>query len=69
MLRIVWTTKNILILLCAWHVLKAWHLHKMEKTKDVEVRRMIIHDLHDVMYMSIKPKENIENNKGEMKVL
>ncbi len=41
----------------------------MEKTKDVEVRRMIIHDLHDVMYMSIKPKENIENNKGEMKVL
>jgi hypothetical protein len=22
-----------------------------------------------VMYMSIKPKENIENNKGEMKVL
>jgi hypothetical protein len=31
--------------------------------QNVEVQRRIIHDLHDVMYMSIKPKENIETLK------
>jgi hypothetical protein len=43
----------------------------MEKIKDVEVWWMIFHDLHDVMYMSIEPKENIETFKkqGRMKVL
>jgi hypothetical protein len=35
----------------------------MEKIKDVEVRQIILHDLHDVMYISIKPKENIETFK------
>jgi hypothetical protein len=35
----------------------------MEKIKDVEVQWIILHDLHDVMYMSIKPKENIETFK------
>jgi hypothetical protein len=35
----------------------------MEKIKDVEVQRRIIRDRHDVMYMSIKPKENIETFK------
>jgi hypothetical protein len=35
----------------------------MEKIKDVEVQQIILHDLHDVMYMSIEPKENIETFK------
>jgi hypothetical protein len=35
----------------------------MEKIKDLEVERRIIHGLHNVMYMSIKPKENIETFK------
>jgi hypothetical protein len=63
MLRVVWAIENIPIFLCAWHVLKTWHLHVMEKIKDVEVRQIILHDLHDVMYISIKPKENIETFK------
>jgi hypothetical protein len=41
MLRIVWAMENILIFLCVWHILKAWHLHAMEKIKDVET---ILHD-------------------------
>jgi len=63
MLRIFWVTNNIPIFPYAWHVLKAWHLHVMEKIKDVEVQRITFHDLHDVMYMSIEPKENIETFK------
>ncbi len=71
MLRIFWVTNNIPIFPYAWHVLKAWHLHVMEKIKDVEVQRITFHDLHDVMYMSIEPKENIETFKkrGKMKVI
>jgi len=71
MLRIVWTIDNIPIFLYAWHVLKTWWLHAMEKVKYVEIRQIIFCDLHDVMYMSIKPKENIETFKewGRMKVL
>jgi hypothetical protein len=30
------------IYLCCWHVLKAWHLHGIEKIKDVEVRGGIL---------------------------
>jgi hypothetical protein len=43
----------------------------MEKIKDVEVWWMTFHDLCDVMYMSIKPKENIQTFKEwrKMKVL
>jgi hypothetical protein len=41
------------IFLCYWHVLKARHLHRIEKIKDVEVDSGIIQELHDVMYMSI----------------
>jgi len=69
MLRIVWAMKNIFF--CACHVLKAWCLRTMEKIKDVEVWRIILHDLHDVMYMSIEPKENIDTFKKwrRMKVL
>ncbi len=71
MLRVVWVIKNILIFFYAWHVLKAWCLHAMEKIKDVEVQRIILCDLHDMMYMSNKPKENIKSFKKrkKMKVL
>jgi hypothetical protein len=43
----------------------------MEKIKDVEVWWIILHDLHDDMYISIKPKENIETFKEweELKIL
>jgi hypothetical protein len=44
MLRIVWVTKNNPIFLYAWHVLKAWRLHAMEKIKDVEFQWTILHD-------------------------
>jgi hypothetical protein len=63
MFKLVWAIKNIPIFLCAWHVLKAWRLCAMQKIKNVEVQRIILHDLHDKMYMSIKPKENIETFK------
>jgi uncharacterized protein YydD (DUF2326 family) len=63
MFKIIWAKKNIPIFLCAWHVFKAQCLCTMEKIKDLEVQRRIIHGLHDVMYMSIKPKENIETFK------
>jgi len=48
------------IYLWAWHILKAWWLHLMEKIKDNEVQRAILNDLHTVMYMPIEPSENIE---------
>jgi hypothetical protein len=32
----------------------------MEKIKDNEVRRVILDDLHTVMYMPIEPSESIE---------
>jgi hypothetical protein len=35
---VVWAIENIPIFLYAWHVLKAWHLHAMEKIKYVEVQ-------------------------------
>jgi hypothetical protein len=35
----------------------------MEKVKDVEIQQIIFYDLHDLMYMPIKPKENIETLK------
>jgi hypothetical protein len=43
----------------------------MEKFKDLEIWQINFRDLHDVMYMSIKPKENNETFKeqGRMKVL
>jgi hypothetical protein len=60
MVRIVWVDNQMPIYLCAWHVLRAWCLHSIEKIKDNEVRRAILDDLHTVMYMPIKPSENIE---------
>jgi hypothetical protein len=63
MFRIIWVVKNNPIFSYVWHVLKAWYLHAMEKIKDVEVQQITFHGLHDVMYMSIEPKENIETFK------
>jgi hypothetical protein len=44
-------------------MLKAWHLHSMEKIKDSEVRCVILDCLHMVMFMSINPNENIDDFK------
>jgi hypothetical protein len=60
MVRIVWGDDQVPIYFCAWHVLKAWRLHLMEKIKDNEVRCAILDDLHTIMYMPIEPNENIE---------
>jgi len=34
MVRIMWGEDQMPIYLCAWHILKAWHLRSMEKIKD-----------------------------------
>ncbi len=60
MVRIVWGNDQVPIYLCAWHVLKAWHLRSMEKITDNEMQRAILDDLHTVMYMPIEPNESIE---------
>jgi len=60
MVRIVWGNDQVPIYLCAWHVLKAWYLHSMEKIKNNEVQRVILDDLQIVIYMSIKSSESIE---------
>jgi len=58
---IVWGEEDQMpIYLCAWHVLKAWHLHSMEKIKDNGVWCAILDDLHTIMYMPIEWGENIE---------
>jgi len=55
MVRIVWGNDQVPIYLCLWHVLKAWCLRSMEKIKDNEVQRVILDDLHTIMYMPIEP--------------
>jgi hypothetical protein len=60
MVRIVWGDDQMPIYLCAWHILKAQHLHSMEKIKDNEVQPTILDDLHIVMYMPIELDETIE---------
>ncbi len=60
MVRIVWGDNQVPIYLCTWHVLKAWCLCMMEKIKDNEVQRVILDDLHTVMYMPMEPGETIE---------
>ncbi len=57
---IVWHDDQMPIYLFAWHVLKAWHLHLMEKIKNNGVQCVILDDLHTVVYMPIEPSENIE---------
>jgi hypothetical protein len=56
------------IILCCWHVFKAWCLRGIEKIKDVDVWDAIFQDLHDVMYMSINHGETIENFKEHGRV-
>jgi len=56
------------IFLCCWHVLKAWRLCGIEKIKYMEVRRAILQDLHDVMYMSINHGKTIDDVKEHGKV-
>jgi hypothetical protein len=60
MVKIVWGEDQMPIYLCAWHVLKAWCLHSMEKIKDNGVWRAILDDFQIVMYMPIELGENIE---------
>ncbi len=48
------------IYLRAWHVLKAWRLHLMEKIKNNGVWCAILDDLHTIVYMLIELGENIE---------
>jgi hypothetical protein len=59
MVKIVWGEDEMLIYLCAWHVLKVWGLWSMKKIKDNEVRHVVLDDLHAIMYMPIEPSENI----------
>jgi hypothetical protein len=56
----MWDEDQVFIYLCAWHVLKAWQLCLMEKIKNNGVQRVILDDLHIIMYMPIKQGENIE---------
>ncbi len=60
MVKIVWGDDQVPIYFCAWHVLKVWHVHSMEKIKNNGVRRAVLDDLHNIMYMPIEPKDNIE---------
>ncbi len=53
--------------LCAWHVLKAWCLHSMEKIKDPKVKCALLDHLHMVMFMSINLNETIESFKAHGK--
>jgi hypothetical protein len=71
MVRIVWGDDQMSIYLCAWHVLKAWHLHSMEKIKDNEMRLVILDNFHTVMYMPIEPNENIKAfmTRGRNKII
>jgi len=54
---------NVPIFLCSRHVLKAWQLCATKKIKDIEMLVTILHDLHDVTYMSMNPSESIETFK------
>jgi hypothetical protein len=45
-------------------VLKAWHLHSIEKNKDLEDMHAILDCFHMVMFMSINPNETIDDFKA-----
>jgi hypothetical protein len=59
------------IYLCAWHVLKAWRVHALEKIKDVVMRLAILDDLHAILYVMIDLCKNIKdfNAHGKKKVI
>jgi hypothetical protein len=63
----VWGQDLIQIFLYAWHVLKAWHLHSMEKIKDSEVRCVVLDCFHMVMFMFINLDETINDFKARGK--
>jgi len=71
MVMIMWGEDQVSIYLCAWHVLKVWHLHLMEIIKNNGVQHVILEDFHIVMYMPIEPDESIETfmTCGEKKSL
>ncbi len=71
MVRILWGNDQVPIYLCAWHILRAWCLHSMEKIKNNEMRCAILDDLHTIMYMPIKPSESIETlmTRGRNKII
>ncbi len=71
MLRMVWGENQVLIYLCAWHVLKAWRLCSMEKIKNNEMKYAILDDPHVAMYMPIELSESIETfmNHGRDEVI
>ncbi len=71
MVSIVWGDNQVPIYLYAWHVLKAWDLHWMEKIKDSGVRCAILDDLHTIMHMPIEPGESIETfmTHGKKKII
>jgi hypothetical protein len=54
MIKMVWDNNQMPIYLCAWHVLKAWHSHSMQKIKGNGVWHAILDNLHTVMYMVIE---------------
>ncbi len=63
----MWGRNLVLIFLCTWHVLEAWHLHSIEKIKDLEVRRALLNHLHMVMFMSINLDEAVDDLKARGK--
>jgi hypothetical protein len=67
----VWGEDQVPIYLCAWHILKAWRLCSMEKIKDNGVQRVILDDLHTIMYMPIELNESIEAfmTRGKNKII
>jgi hypothetical protein len=67
----MWGDDQVPIYLWAWHVLKVWHLHLMEKIKNNEMWHAILDDLHTVMYMPIEPNESIEAfmTRGRNKII
>jgi chromosomal replication initiation ATPase DnaA len=60
-------SKNYPIFFYAWHVLKAWCLHSMEKIKDSKVKCVVLDCLHMVMLMSINQNETIDDFKAHGK--
>jgi hypothetical protein len=65
----VWVQNLVPIFFYAWHVLKAWHLHSMEKIKHSDVRHVVLYCLHVVMFMSINLDEIVNDFKAHGKEL
>jgi hypothetical protein len=59
------------IYLCAWHVIKAWHVYALEKIKDATMCWTILDEFHVILYAMINLGKNIKNFKarGKEKVM